>query len=73
MAAFGVSRATVTRAARTRREKGDDGLHKPPMPRSRTAIDAACAGEASRLRTQGLRIRRTAKLLGLSPIESKPP
>ena len=66
IAAFGVSRATVTRAVRRLREEGDAGFHKPRKPRSRTAIDATCAAEAGRLRSEGLSIRRIAKLLGLS-------
>ncbi len=66
IAAFGVSRATVTRAVRRLREEGDAGFHKPRKPRSRTAIDGSCAAEAGRLRSEGLSIRRIAKLLGLS-------
>ncbi len=65
--AFGVGRATVQRAVRKLRDRGEAAFHEPRKGRGTSAIAGETAAEAERLLASGMRIAAVARELGIAP------
>ena len=67
MAAFRISRATLARAVRRYRERGEDAFFEPRRGRGRTVIDAEMAAKATELLAAGFSGSACARHFGISP------
>ncbi len=65
--AFGVGRATVQRAVRKLRDRGEAAFREPRKGRGTSAIAGETAAEAERLLASGMRIAAVARELGIAP------